>query len=136
MSHYISILLHKVTFTIRGDPYSASPVIKLIQLIVLHCFALYQNNNKKLFFLACKMITCKDYNITCFWSVKWCIVVTCVCSHNVKMTVKLKTEYGAVLHMPVLKEGKDRVSVLPGSMQGHQSYTQPGNNEMNATCYP
>uniref|UniRef100_A0A3Q3RZE3 Pleiotropic regulator 1 n=1 Tax=Mastacembelus armatus TaxID=205130 RepID=A0A3Q3RZE3_9TELE len=34
-------------------------------------------------------------------------------SHKVKMGVKLKTEYGAVLHMPVLKEGKDRVSQLP-----------------------
>lgn len=52
------------------------------------------------------------------------------------MDVKLKTEYGAVLHMPVLKEGKDRVSQLPGSMQGHQSYTQPGEDETNSACYP
>uniref|UniRef100_A0A8D2ZJ35 Pleiotropic regulator 1 n=1 Tax=Scophthalmus maximus TaxID=52904 RepID=A0A8D2ZJ35_SCOMX len=47
-------------------------------------------------------------------------------SHKVKMGVKLKTEYGAVLHMPVLKEGKDQVPHLPGIMQGHQSYTHPG----------
>uniref|UniRef100_A0A3B4V2J6 Pleiotropic regulator 1 n=1 Tax=Seriola dumerili TaxID=41447 RepID=A0A3B4V2J6_SERDU len=46
-------------------------------------------------------------------------------SHKVKMDVKLKAEYGAVLHMPVLKECKDRVSLLSGSMQSHQSYTQP-----------
>lgn len=39
------------------------------------------------------------------------------------MGVKLKADYSAVLHMPVLKEGKDRVPQHPGSMQG---YTQPG----------
>lgn len=39
------------------------------------------------------------------------------------MGVKLKADYGAVLHMPVLKEGKDRVPQHPGSIQG---YTQPG----------
>lgn len=49
-------------------------------------------------------------------------------SFKLKMGVKLKAEYGAVLHMPVLKEGKDRVSLLPGSMQGHQGYTQPGDD--------
>ena len=46
-----------------------------------------------------------------------------MCSHKVKLGVKLKADYAAVLHMPVLKEGKDRVPHLPGSMQGHQSYT-------------
>lgn len=51
------------------------------------------------------------------------------------MGVKLKAEYGAVLHMPVLKEGKDRVSHHPGSMQGHQSYTQPGKDETKVACY-
>lgn len=51
------------------------------------------------------------------------------------MDVKLKAEYGAVLHMPVLKEGKDRVSHLPGSMQGHQSYTQPGEEQMKTAPY-
>uniref|UniRef100_A0A8C4IPS0 Pleiotropic regulator 1 n=1 Tax=Dicentrarchus labrax TaxID=13489 RepID=A0A8C4IPS0_DICLA len=45
-------------------------------------------------------------------------------SFKIKMDVKLKADYGAVLHMPVLKEGKDRVSQLPGSL--HQIYTQPG----------
>lgn len=53
--------------------------------------------------------------------------VFCVCSHNVKMSVKLKADYGAVLHMPVLKEGKDRVSQLPGSME---SYAQPGDQHI------
>lgn len=51
------------------------------------------------------------------------------------MDVKLKAEYGAVLHMPVLKEGKDRVSQHPGSMQIQQSYTQPGKDETNIACY-
>uniref|UniRef100_A0A672YSW3 Pleiotropic regulator 1 n=1 Tax=Sphaeramia orbicularis TaxID=375764 RepID=A0A672YSW3_9TELE len=45
-------------------------------------------------------------------------------SHHMKMGVKLKTEYEAVLHMPVLKEGKDRVPQLSSSLQGHQTYTQ------------
>ncbi len=58
------------------------------------------------------------------------------CSFKVKMGVKLKAEYGAVLHMPVLKEGKDRVSQLPGSMQGHQSYLQPGEGETNTVSCP
>uniref|UniRef100_A0A8C3A7A2 Pleiotropic regulator 1 n=1 Tax=Cyclopterus lumpus TaxID=8103 RepID=A0A8C3A7A2_CYCLU len=49
-------------------------------------------------------------------------------SHKMKMGVKLKADYSAVLHMPVLKEGTDRVSQLPGSMLGHQSYTQPGDD--------
>ena len=43
-----------------------------------------------------------------------------------KMGVKLKTEYSPVLHMPVLKEGKDRVSLPAISLQGLQSYSQPG----------
>lgn len=51
--------------------------------------------------------------------------ICCVCSFKMKMGVKLKAEYGAVLHMPVLKEGKDRVPQHPGSMQ---SYTQPGHH--------
>lgn len=57
--------------------------------------------------------------------------IPCICSHKIKMDVKLKTEYGAVLHMPVLKEGKDRVS-HPGSLQ--QSYSQPGEDETNTAC--
>lgn len=51
---------------------------------------------------------------------------SCICSHNLKMGVKLKAEYGQVLHMPILKEGKDRVSLPPGSLQSQQSYIQPG----------
>lgn len=50
----------------------------------------------------------------------------CVHSSKIKMAVKLKADYGAVLHMPVLKEGKDRVSQLPGSMQSQQGYAQHG----------
>lgn len=50
----------------------------------------------------------------------------CIHSSKIKMGVKLKADYGAVLHMPVLKEGKDRVSQLPGSMQSQQSYAQHG----------
>uniref|UniRef100_A0A8C5E0W0 Pleiotropic regulator 1 n=1 Tax=Gouania willdenowi TaxID=441366 RepID=A0A8C5E0W0_GOUWI len=47
-------------------------------------------------------------------------------SHKLKMGVKLKTDYSAVLHMPILKEGKDRVSQLPAHLQGHAPYSQPG----------
>ncbi|CAB1460908.1 unnamed protein product [Pleuronectes platessa] len=43
-------------------------------------------------------------------------------SQKMKLGVKLKADYAAVLHMPILKEGKDRVPHLPGSMPGHQSY--------------
>lgn len=51
------------------------------------------------------------------------------------MSVKMTADYNAVLHMPVLKEGKDRMA-LPSSMLGHQSYTQPGGDETNSTFYP
>ncbi|XP_008315030.1 pleiotropic regulator 1 [Cynoglossus semilaevis] len=47
-------------------------------------------------------------------------------SHKVKLGVKLKSDYEAVLHMPVLKECKDRV---PGSIHISQSYPQPDNPE-------
>ncbi|KAG7237071.1 hypothetical protein INR49_032816 [Caranx melampygus] len=50
-------------------------------------------------------------------------------SHKLKMGVKLKADYDAVLHMPVLKEGKERGSLLPGSMLSQQSYTQPDDPE-------
>uniref|UniRef100_A0A8C5E096 Pleiotropic regulator 1 n=1 Tax=Gouania willdenowi TaxID=441366 RepID=A0A8C5E096_GOUWI len=49
-------------------------------------------------------------------------------SHKLKMGVKLKTDYSAVLHMPILKEGKDRVSQLPAHLQGHAPYSQPGDD--------
>lgn len=45
------------------------------------------------------------------------------------MGVKLKVEYGPVLHMPILKEGKERVSHFPDSLQGHQSYAHAGKKE-------
>ncbi|MEQ2167406.1 hypothetical protein GOODEAATRI_003924 [Goodea atripinnis] len=47
-------------------------------------------------------------------------------SHKMKMDVKLKTEYSPVLHMPVLKEGRDRVSQLSGGQDIYQSYAHPG----------
>ncbi|KAM6939460.1 pleiotropic regulator 1-like [Xenentodon cancila] len=46
-------------------------------------------------------------------------------SHKIKMGVKLKSEYSPVLHMPVLKEGKDRATLPLGSLPGQQSYLQP-----------
>lgn len=46
-------------------------------------------------------------------------------SHKVKMAAKLRAEYSAVLHMPVLKEGKDRVSHTSDQYE-HQSYSHPG----------
>ena len=40
------------------------------------------------------------------------------------MAAKLRADYGAVLHMPVLKEGKDRV--LGSDMLSIQNYSQSG----------
>lgn len=45
------------------------------------------------------------------------------------MGVKLKVEYSPVLHMPVLKEEKERVSHFPDSLQSHQSYAHAGKKE-------
>lgn len=50
------------------------------------------------------------------------------------MEVKLKADYGAVLHLPILREGKDRASHLSGSMEGHQNYAQPGEDESVTAC--
>uniref|UniRef100_A0A8C7QKM0 Pleiotropic regulator 1 n=1 Tax=Oncorhynchus mykiss TaxID=8022 RepID=A0A8C7QKM0_ONCMY len=47
-------------------------------------------------------------------------------SHKVKMAAKLRADYSAVLHMPVLKEGKDRP--LGSNMTGNQNYAQPGDD--------
>ncbi|XP_067106524.1 pleiotropic regulator 1 isoform X1 [Osmerus mordax] len=47
-------------------------------------------------------------------------------SHKVKMAAKLRADYGAVLHMPVLKEGKDRV--LGSDMLSIQNYSQSGDD--------
>ncbi|CDQ82314.1 pleiotropic regulator 1 [Oncorhynchus mykiss] len=44
-------------------------------------------------------------------------------SHKVKMAAKLRADYSAVLHMPVLKEGKDRP--LGSNMPANQNYLQP-----------
>lgn len=41
------------------------------------------------------------------------------------MDVKLKADYSAVLHMPILKEVKDRVYQQPSSVQD-LSYAQTG----------
>uniref|UniRef100_A0A8C7FNG4 Pleiotropic regulator 1 n=1 Tax=Oncorhynchus kisutch TaxID=8019 RepID=A0A8C7FNG4_ONCKI len=47
-------------------------------------------------------------------------------SHKVKMAAKLRADYSAVLHMPILKEGKDRP--LGSNMPGNQNYAQPGDD--------
>ncbi|KAG5845244.1 hypothetical protein ANANG_G00136740 [Anguilla anguilla] len=47
-------------------------------------------------------------------------------SHKLKMTVKLRAEYGAVLHMPVLKEGKEKAKQQmtdPYSQQGYPAHS-------------
>uniref|UniRef100_H2ST21 Pleiotropic regulator 1 n=1 Tax=Takifugu rubripes TaxID=31033 RepID=H2ST21_TAKRU len=46
-------------------------------------------------------------------------------SHKLKLGVKLKADYSAVLHMPILKEVKDRVYQQPSSVQD-LSYAQTG----------
>ncbi|KAG5848465.1 pleiotropic regulator 1-like [Anguilla anguilla] len=43
-------------------------------------------------------------------------------SHKVKMAAKLRAEYGAVLHMPVLKEGKDKGSSHASDQYSPQAY--------------
>lgn len=63
-----------------------------------------------------------------------CIIMSSACSHKLKMGVKLKADYGAVLHLPILREGKDRASHLSGSMEGHQNYAQPGEDESIIAC--
>lgn len=47
------------------------------------------------------------------------------------MAAKLRADYSAVLHMPVLKEGKDRP--LGSNMHGNQNYAQPGKNAITST---
>lgn len=42
-------------------------------------------------------------------------------SFKMKMAVKMRAEYGPVLHMPVLKEGRDK-----GPLHGSDPYGQPG----------
>uniref|UniRef100_A0A6Q2WRP4 Pleiotropic regulator 1 n=1 Tax=Esox lucius TaxID=8010 RepID=A0A6Q2WRP4_ESOLU len=49
-------------------------------------------------------------------------------SHKVKMAAKLRADYGAILHMPVLKEGKDRTPV--SDLHGNKNYAQPGEKYM------
>jgi len=59
-------------------------------------------------------------------------VLGCNRSHQVKMSYKLKAEYGAVLHMPVLKEGKDRAAGL----HVPQMSTESGLQTIPQTPYP
>ncbi|CAL1600992.1 unnamed protein product [Knipowitschia caucasica] len=47
-------------------------------------------------------------------------------SQKVKMAVKLKADYGPVLHMPVLKENKERVQQISSGVPSAQGYPQPG----------
>lgn len=51
-----------------------------------------------------------------------------LCSHKVKMAIKLRTEYGSVLHMPVLKECvREKGSHGVVESYGHKQYLQnPG----------
>lgn len=42
------------------------------------------------------------------------------------MGVKVKGDYSAVLHMPILKEVKDRVYQQPSSVPDQLSYAQTG----------
>ncbi|KAI1887454.1 hypothetical protein AGOR_G00190460 [Albula goreensis] len=43
-------------------------------------------------------------------------------SHKLKMAAKLRAEYDAVLHMPALKEGKDKISSQTPDPYGQQGY--------------
>lgn len=54
------------------------------------------------------------------------IIFVTNCSHKLKMGAKLKADYSAVLHMPILKEVKDRVYQQPSNMPEQLSYAQPG----------
>ncbi|KAG5286323.1 hypothetical protein AALO_G00013570 [Alosa alosa] len=47
-------------------------------------------------------------------------------SHKTKMAVKLRAEYGAILHMPVLKEGRDKDPHTSDPYS--QGYSDPGLN--------
>ncbi|XP_033826300.1 pleiotropic regulator 1 [Periophthalmus magnuspinnatus] len=47
-------------------------------------------------------------------------------SHKIKLAVKLKADYGPVLHMPALKENKERVHQMSGAVASAQGYAQPG----------
>lgn len=45
-------------------------------------------------------------------------------SHKVKMAVKLRTEYGSVLHMPTLKENlREKGGTNTGDPYGHKQYS-------------
>lgn len=45
-------------------------------------------------------------------------------SHKVKMAVKLRTEYGSVLHMPTLKENmREKGGPATGDPYGHKQYS-------------
>lgn len=45
-------------------------------------------------------------------------------SHKVKMAVKLRTEYGSVLHMPTLKENlREKGGPNSGDPYGHKQYS-------------
>lgn len=47
-------------------------------------------------------------------------------SHKLKMATKLRTEYGPVLHMPVLKEGKSKVASHALDPYDSTGYTSAG----------
>lgn len=45
-------------------------------------------------------------------------------SHKLKMSVKLRTEYGPVLHMPTLKETREKVQLAIGDSYEHYTSNQ------------
>lgn len=47
-------------------------------------------------------------------------------SYKMKMTVKMRAEYKPVLHMPVLKEGRDRGPLHASDPYGQLGYPLPG----------
>lgn len=44
-------------------------------------------------------------------------------SHKLKMSIKLRTDYASVLHMPILKENfREKDSPNTGDLYGHKQY--------------
>lgn len=51
------------------------------------------------------------------------------CSQKLKMATKLRTEYGPVLHMPVLKEGRSKAATIALDPYSSSGYTSVGKRE-------
>lgn len=52
-----------------------------------------------------------------------------------KMAVKMRTEYGPVLHMPVLKEGRDKGPLDASDPYGQIGYPLPGTSSLCSTAH-